>query len=189
MLVLRQITTCTEPSTVVIERRVRARDRSVDYRLEVCQRHRWLPSNWIGRRSTDGAGGQCGTVTDYRPYAQIVPFPWLLADWLTATVAGSCTRAAPPPRRCVQVQRLLRPPCCRSAFRRTVAPAPPVSPHRARPRVQAGRRAAEMPRRLPPAACRLPPAACRRLGVRGRLRGVLVMSPEGFWLTGFPRLW
>jgi hypothetical protein len=70
--VLRQITTCTEPSTVVIERRGRARDRTVDYRLEVCRRHRWLASNWTGRRSTDGAGGQCGTVTDYRPYAQIV---------------------------------------------------------------------------------------------------------------------
>ncbi|WP_030578565.1 hypothetical protein [Streptomyces anulatus] len=72
MPVLRQITTCTEPSTVVIERRVRARARSVDYRLEVCRRHRWLASNWTGRRSTAGAGGQCGTVTDYRPYAQIV---------------------------------------------------------------------------------------------------------------------
>ncbi|MEV5043548.1 hypothetical protein AB0N20_02330 [Streptomyces griseoincarnatus] len=72
MPVLRQITTCTEPSTVVIERRGRARDRSVDYRLEVCRRHRWLASSWTGRRSTAGAGGQCGTVTDYRPYAQIV---------------------------------------------------------------------------------------------------------------------
>lgn len=72
MPVLRQITTCTEPSTVVIERRIRARDRSVDYRLEVCRRHRWLASNWTGRRSAEGAGGRCGTVTDYRPYTQIV---------------------------------------------------------------------------------------------------------------------
>ncbi|MFC7983318.1 hypothetical protein RI578_41100 (plasmid) [Streptomyces sp. BB1-1-1] len=72
MPVLRQITTCTEPSTVVIERRVRARDRSLDYRLEVCRRHRWLASNWTGRRSAEGAGGRCGTVTDYRPYTQIV---------------------------------------------------------------------------------------------------------------------
>ncbi|MGW4548570.1 hypothetical protein ACWEN4_19670 [Streptomyces violaceorubidus] len=72
MPVLRQITTCTEPSTVVVERRARAHDRSVDYRLEVCRRHRWLANNWSGRRSTEGAGGRCGTVTDYRPYTQIV---------------------------------------------------------------------------------------------------------------------
>ncbi|MFB8310124.1 hypothetical protein ACFC5T_16365 [Streptomyces sp. NPDC055961] len=72
MPVLRQITTCTEPSTVVIERRARARDRSVDYRLEVCRRHRWLAENWTGRRSADGAGGRCGIVTDHRPYARIV---------------------------------------------------------------------------------------------------------------------
>ncbi|RSS81679.1 hypothetical protein EF919_39980 [Streptomyces sp. WAC02707] len=72
MPILRQITTCTESSTVVIERGVRARDRSVDYRLEVCRRHRWLADHWTGRRRTVDAGGRCGTVTDYRPYAQIV---------------------------------------------------------------------------------------------------------------------
>lgn len=72
MPVLRQITTCTEPSTVVIERRSRGRDRAVDYRLEVCRRHRWLAEHWTGRRSTEGAGGRCGTVTDHRPYTRIV---------------------------------------------------------------------------------------------------------------------
>ncbi|MGC4916356.1 hypothetical protein [Streptomyces albogriseolus] len=86
MPVLRQITTCTEPSTVVIERRTRARDRSVDYRLEVCRRHRWLADNWTGRRSTEGAGGRCGTVTDHRPYAQIVQSH--AAAWLVPLTAN-----------------------------------------------------------------------------------------------------
>lgn len=72
MPVLRQITTCTEPSTVVVERRTRARDRPVDYRLEVCHRHRWLASTWTGRRDAEGAGGRCGSVTDYRPFGAIV---------------------------------------------------------------------------------------------------------------------
>ncbi|QUW85846.1 hypothetical protein SMIR_41855 (plasmid) [Streptomyces mirabilis] len=70
--VLRQLTTCTAPSTVVIERRTRARDRPMDYRLEVCHRHRWLANSWTGRRGPEGAGGRCGTVTDYRPFAAIV---------------------------------------------------------------------------------------------------------------------
>jgi hypothetical protein len=84
--VLRQITTCTELSTVVIERRARARDRSVDYRLEICRRHRWLANNWTGRRSAEGSGGRCGTVTDYRPYAKIVQSH---ADlWLRALTAN-----------------------------------------------------------------------------------------------------
>ncbi|MFD8417408.1 hypothetical protein ACFV2Q_37665 [Streptomyces sp. NPDC059650] len=72
MPVLRQITTCTAPSTVVVERRTRARDRLVDYRLEVCNRHRWLANTWTGRRGPEGAGGRCGTVTDYRPFDAIV---------------------------------------------------------------------------------------------------------------------
>ncbi|MBK3625718.1 hypothetical protein JHN59_12865 [Streptomyces sp. MBT49] len=72
MPVLRQITTCTTPSTVVVERRTRARDRPVDYRLEVCRRHRWLADRWTGRRGPEGAGGRCGTVTDYRPFAAIM---------------------------------------------------------------------------------------------------------------------
>lgn len=72
MPVLRQITTCTAPSTIVVERRTRAQDRPVDYRLEVCHRHRWLASSWTGRRGPDGAGGRCGTVTDYRSFAAIV---------------------------------------------------------------------------------------------------------------------
>ncbi|MFI6688381.1 hypothetical protein [Streptomyces sp. NPDC050485] len=72
MPVLRQITTCTSPSTIVVERRSRARDRPVDYRLEFCRRHRWLAGTWTGRRSPEGAGGRCGTVTDYRPYSAIV---------------------------------------------------------------------------------------------------------------------
>lgn len=72
MPVLRQITTCTAPSSIVVERRTRARDRPVDYRLEVCHRHRWLASNWTGRRGASGTGGRCGTVTDYRSFAAIV---------------------------------------------------------------------------------------------------------------------
>ncbi|WP_327740515.1 hypothetical protein OG749_46500 (plasmid) [Streptomyces nojiriensis] len=72
MPVLRQITTCTAPSTFVVERRTRVRDRPVDYRLEVCRRHRWLADSWTGRRGPEGAGGRCGTVTDYRSYAAIV---------------------------------------------------------------------------------------------------------------------
>ncbi|MFF9458073.1 hypothetical protein [Streptomyces flaveolus] len=72
MPILRQITTCTATSTVVVERRTRAGDRPVDYRLEVCRRHRWLADSWTGRRGAESAGGRCGTVTDYRPFAAIV---------------------------------------------------------------------------------------------------------------------
>lgn len=70
--VLRQITTCAEPSTVVITRRTRARDRPLDYRLELCRRHRWLADGWIGPRSEAEAGGRCGTMLDYRSYTAIV---------------------------------------------------------------------------------------------------------------------
>ncbi|WP_435057682.1 hypothetical protein [Streptomyces sp. bgisy060] len=72
MPILRQITTCSEPSTVVIERRSLTSDRPLDYRLELCRRHRWLAENWTGRRTSEGAGGRCGTVTDHRPYARVM---------------------------------------------------------------------------------------------------------------------
>lgn len=73
MPVLRQIATCTAPSTLVIERRSRRKDRDVDYRVEVCARHRWLVERDWGKSFTgEGAGGRCGTVVDYRDYDQVV---------------------------------------------------------------------------------------------------------------------
>ncbi|MEU8544564.1 hypothetical protein AB0C52_31985 [Streptomyces sp. NPDC048717] len=58
----------------------------MDYRLEVCRRHRWPASSWTGRRSTEGAGGRCGTVTDFSPYAQIVQSH--AASWLVPSTAN-----------------------------------------------------------------------------------------------------
>ncbi|MEU9777089.1 hypothetical protein [Streptomyces sp. NPDC047968] len=73
MPVLRQIATCTAPSTLVIERRSRRKGRDVDYRVEVCARHRWLAERDWGKSFTgEGAGGRCGTVVDYRGYDQVV---------------------------------------------------------------------------------------------------------------------
>ncbi|WP_457541806.1 hypothetical protein [Streptomyces filamentosus] len=72
MSVLRQITTCTAPSTLVIVRASRRTGREADYRLEVCRRHRWLADQWSGRRSAEGAGGRCGTVHDHRDPEQVI---------------------------------------------------------------------------------------------------------------------
>ncbi|MGW1815432.1 hypothetical protein ACWCQM_17965 [Streptomyces sp. NPDC002125] len=73
MPVLRQIATCTAPSTMVVERRSHRKDRDLDYRVEVCARHRWLAEEDWGKSFTgEGAGGRCGTVIDYRDYDQVV---------------------------------------------------------------------------------------------------------------------
>ncbi|MFB7825331.1 hypothetical protein [Streptomyces hydrogenans] len=72
MPVLRQISTCAEPSTLVVERRSRRKDRDFDYRVAVCVRHRWLAEEDWGKSLREGAGGRCGTVVDHRDYAQVV---------------------------------------------------------------------------------------------------------------------
>lgn len=73
MPVLRQITTCTEPATLVVVRAGRRRGRAVDYRMAMCRRHRWLAERWGGRRSTpEPEGGRCGTVVDYRTYGEVL---------------------------------------------------------------------------------------------------------------------
>lgn len=70
MTVVRQLTTCPEPATIVL---VRAPRPSVThYRLEVCRRHRWLISQWAGQQSRREPGGRCGTVLDHRPFDQVV---------------------------------------------------------------------------------------------------------------------
>ncbi|MFD3729026.1 hypothetical protein [Streptomyces sp. NPDC058671] len=73
MPVLRRITTCTTPSTLIVERATRHLDRPYDYRLQVCRRHRWLTEQWTGRRTVAGpAAGVCGEVLDYRGYLKVV---------------------------------------------------------------------------------------------------------------------
>lgn len=73
MSVLRQITTCTEPATLVVVRAGRRGDRAVDYRMAMCRRHRWLAERWGGRPSTlEPDGGRCGTVVDYRTYGEVL---------------------------------------------------------------------------------------------------------------------
>ncbi|MER6684652.1 hypothetical protein [Streptomyces olivaceoviridis] len=72
MPVLRQITTCTEPATLVVVRAGR-RVRAVDYRMAMCRRHRWLADCWGGRRSSPEPDGErCGTVVDYRTYDEVL---------------------------------------------------------------------------------------------------------------------
>ncbi|CAL9327224.1 hypothetical protein [Streptomyces sp. SudanB182_2057] len=73
MPVLRQIATCTAPSTMVVVRRSRRKEWDVDYRVAVCARHRWLAERDWGKSFTgEGVGGTCGTVIDYRGYDQVV---------------------------------------------------------------------------------------------------------------------
>lgn len=73
MPVLRQIATCTQPATLVVERASRRRSRTVDYRMTICRRHRWLAESWGGRRSTPASNdGRCGTVLDYRTYDEVI---------------------------------------------------------------------------------------------------------------------
>lgn len=73
MPVLRQITTCREPATVVVERRSGRRGRPLEYQLRTCARHRWLADGWAGRRTATGErDGRCGTVLDYRSFDVVV---------------------------------------------------------------------------------------------------------------------
>ncbi|QKZ20305.1 hypothetical protein [Streptomyces chartreusis] len=73
MPLLRQITTCTEPATLVVVRTSRRRGRAVDYQMALCRRHRWLADRWGGRRSTpESSGGRCGTVVDHRTYSEVI---------------------------------------------------------------------------------------------------------------------
>ncbi|MFJ5820110.1 hypothetical protein ACIQGT_40425 [Streptomyces sp. NPDC093108] len=70
---LRQITTCTDPATTIIERHSPTGDRTVLYYLGTCRRHRWLAREWRGqRRRAPGGEGRCGVVLDYRSYDRIV---------------------------------------------------------------------------------------------------------------------
>ncbi|MEW2633352.1 hypothetical protein AB0903_17270 [Streptomyces sp. NPDC048389] len=72
MPVLRQITTCPEPATYVVEARSRKAGRALEFRVEVCGRHRWLVNHWTGRRQGLDPGGRCGTMLDHRPYERVV---------------------------------------------------------------------------------------------------------------------
>ncbi|MCX5278004.1 hypothetical protein OG756_41735 (plasmid) [Streptomyces sp. NBC_01310] len=73
MPVLRQITTCREPATFVVERRSGRRGRPLEYQLGTCARHRWLADGWAGRRTvTREPDGRCGTVLDYRSFDAVV---------------------------------------------------------------------------------------------------------------------
>ncbi|MFD7616559.1 hypothetical protein [Streptomyces sp. NPDC059802] len=70
---LRQITTCTDPATTIIERHSQHGEGAVQYRLGTCRRHRWLAQDWRGQRSRCPEGeGRCGVVLDYRSYDRIV---------------------------------------------------------------------------------------------------------------------
>ncbi|MER6218916.1 hypothetical protein ABT213_33450 [Streptomyces sp. NPDC001674] len=72
MPVLRQLTVCSAPATHVVEAHSRTKDRALAYRVEVCERHRWLAGQWPGRRSRQEPGGYCGTMADHRTYTQVV---------------------------------------------------------------------------------------------------------------------
>ncbi|MFD9047890.1 hypothetical protein [Streptomyces zaomyceticus] len=72
MPVLRQITTCNASSTAAVERRSRHKNREIDYRVEVCERHRWLAREWGGTLTEESTSGRCGTVFDYRSFDQVV---------------------------------------------------------------------------------------------------------------------
>lgn len=89
MPVLRQLTACSAPATHMVEARSRTRGRAVEYRVEVCARHRWLARHWPGRRGAREPGGRCGTMLDHRPYLQVVQShldTWILP--LTAQEGG-----------------------------------------------------------------------------------------------------
>jgi len=75
MPVLRQITTCREPATVVVERRSGRQGRPLEYQLGTCARHRWLADGWTGRRTVIEEGeraSRCGTVLDHRSFDAVV---------------------------------------------------------------------------------------------------------------------
>ncbi|MFE9250920.1 hypothetical protein [Streptomyces sp. NPDC007088] len=72
MPVLRQLTVCSALATHVVEARSRKKGRALEYRGEVCERHRWLAAHWSGRRGRREPGGRCGTMADHPAYAQVV---------------------------------------------------------------------------------------------------------------------
>ncbi|MDF3303041.1 hypothetical protein [Streptomyces tropicalis] len=72
MPVLRQLTACTAPATHMVEGRSRTKERALQYRVEVCARHRWLAGHWPGRHTRREPGGRCGTMADHRAYLQVV---------------------------------------------------------------------------------------------------------------------
>lgn len=72
MPVLRQLTVCSAQATHVVEARSLKKGRALEYRVEVCERHRWLAAHWSGRRSSREPGGRCGTMADHRAYTQVV---------------------------------------------------------------------------------------------------------------------
>ncbi|MFE3146542.1 hypothetical protein ACFXJ6_07750 [Streptomyces sp. NPDC059218] len=83
-MLLRQITTCTDPATTTITRHGPTGDRSVLYRVGVCRRHQWLAQDWHGQRTRTPAGqGRCGTVIDYRDHDQVMESH--LTVWLGPT--------------------------------------------------------------------------------------------------------
>ncbi|MFG2845983.1 hypothetical protein ACGF12_22855 [Kitasatospora sp. NPDC048296] len=72
-MTLRQLTTCSSPATHVLERRSQRRDRTYDYVLHTCVRHRWLADNWKGsRRVVEEGELRCGVLFEYRGYAEVL---------------------------------------------------------------------------------------------------------------------
>ncbi|MFD3422614.1 hypothetical protein [Streptomyces decoyicus] len=69
---LRQITTCDVPAVQTIEHRSRKAGRTLEYRLQLCGRHRWLARSWPGRREAHEPVGRCGTLLDHRDYDRVV---------------------------------------------------------------------------------------------------------------------
>ncbi|MEW2434389.1 hypothetical protein AB0952_09415 [Streptomyces caniferus] len=69
---LRQTTTCAEPAVRTIECRSRKAGRALEYRLLLCDRHRWLARSWPGRREKQAPAGRCGTLFDHRDFARVV---------------------------------------------------------------------------------------------------------------------
>ncbi|MFJ5120959.1 hypothetical protein [Kitasatospora sp. NPDC088548] len=72
-MTLRQLTTCSSPATHVLERRGRRRDRTYDYVVHACARHRWLTDSWKGsRRVVEEGQLRCGVVFEHRDYAEVL---------------------------------------------------------------------------------------------------------------------
>ncbi|MFB6881447.1 hypothetical protein ACFCY8_11510 [Streptomyces noursei] len=69
---LRQITTCSASAVQTIEHRSRKAGRALEYRLQLCNRHRWLARSWSGRREAHDPVGRCGTLLDLRDYDRVV---------------------------------------------------------------------------------------------------------------------
>ncbi|MFJ8677351.1 hypothetical protein [Streptomyces sp. NPDC093589] len=79
---LRQITTCGAPTVQTTEHRSRKADRALEYRLQLCSRHKWLSRSWPGRREAHEPIGRCGTLLDHRDFDRVIAShgdQWLLS--------------------------------------------------------------------------------------------------------------